>query len=119
MHNFIVNYREEKEKDTSRPDPRQGPSFFRDEFDEVEELNRASDQFIRQNPFHSFGSGSFDNNLTAAAGLRGRRTNAENSLRDDGVRFRNIICNDLHRKGMARPTVNQSMRRDRFYRPVL
>ena len=94
------------------------PSFFRDDFDEEEELNRASEQFIRLNPFHSFGRGSMDNNLVQT-GQRGRRSNAENSLRNEGVRFRNNICNELHRKGMTRPTGRQSTRRDKYYRPVM
>ena len=121
LHNFIVDYREDKKRagcQAQDQGSRINNLLFRDEIEEDEELNRASDQFIRNNPFHSFG-GSADNYQREELGQRGRRTNAMRELRDEGVRFRDEICNELERKGMVRPTVNQSFRRDRHYRPVM
>ena len=120
LHNFIVNYREERRgsADGSLGAATRNNPLFRDRFDEDEELNRASDVFIRLHPFHSFGT-RVDNHSSEELAPRGRRSNDLRALRDKGIEFRDEICYELHRRGMVRPVVGRSVRRDRHYRPVV
>ena len=121
LHNFIVDYREENKASKDSHPRNIGGSLhahFYDNYDEEEELNRASERFLLEHPFHSFGGRSGDENAQRE-GQRGRRSNILNELRDEGVMFRDKISYELHRRGMVRPAKSQTGRRDQFYRPVM
>ena len=88
-----------------------------DNYNEIEELNYASDFFLFRNPFHSFGSSSNDSDLQEYL-QRGRRSNLVNSLREDGKQIRDALCKELENQGMARPLGYKNVRRDRHYRAI-
>ena len=110
LHNFIVDYREEKKKNALLQS--QG-----EEVNEQYELEHASDMFMVRNPFHVFGTSATES-ATEEYSPRGRRTNLVNRLREEGKVFRDIICATISNKGMARPMICQLTRRDRHYRTV-
>ena len=102
LHNFIADYREEIK----------GNSAVEEMFyDNLSELDEACEIFMMDHPFEPIGVYGGDE----YTGRKGRPSDVEVGLRDNGKHMRDMICNELHRKGMTRRRV-QNMRRDRLNR---
>ena len=113
LHNFIVDYRETKKIRVQLGDGEVNENIM----NEQEELDVASDIFLRSNPFHAFGSHANESTIDELA-QRGRRSNRVTMLTNEGKEFRDNLCQELEAEGMARPIRNRLMRRDRHYRPT-
>ena len=86
-------------------------------FDETNELEVASNQFMIANPHGMIGV--FEEEDDQAVAQAGRRTNKEAIMRERGKKLRDDICMALSHRGLARPTDPIISRRDRHFRTVL
>jgi len=105
LHNFIVEYRLSKEKTTEE-----------DSY-ELQELERASNDFYGSNPLETPGVYAEDVLDTVV----GRPTCRETMLREHGKQLRDRLCKGLENAGMARPTSggkSSSAHHDRYNRMV-
>ena len=109
LHNFIIDFREE--------------GCMRSEnaritrFNEVDELEVASDQLMIADPHATIGV--FEEEDDHVLNQTGRRTNNERIMRERGKQLRDGICMALSHRGLARPTDPIISRRDRHHRTVL
>ena len=108
LHNFIVDFRNEK-GDLATAE---------EEALDRDELDSASDDYQRENPFETMGA------FTAAEmqnfKRRGRLPNKEKELREKGRSLRDEIRDKLARKGLSRPKKKKgTATRDRFNRTIV
>jgi hypothetical protein len=114
LHNFIIDWREaELERRGSRVEH----GVRRQATDGIEsnrELDVASRTFMIRNPFAMIGTYSEGLEEDRA---RGRPTNEEKEIRNQGKLLRDELTNTIWRKGLLRPSTRRQMQeRDEFNR---
>ena len=110
LHNFIVNYREEE---LNRGEDE-------DDYENEEELNQASDSFLRSNPLNLLGTTSEGSRRGSEGESEGRRrgrpTTEVATCAENGRRLRDHLCFALQRKNLTRPVGRTYGKRDRHNR---
>ena len=104
LHNFIINYREE-ELNSGEDE---------EEYENEEELNQASDHFMRNNPLTLLGTTAEGSGCEGRR--RGRPTTEVAACADQGRRVRDRLCSALQRKKLTRPKRKVYGKRDRHNR---
>lgn len=114
LHNFIIDWREAEIERQATRNAQGMRTLSPDDIEDIRELDIASRTFMIANPFALIGTYSEGSEEDRA---RGRPTNEEKEIRNQGKMLREKITATMRHKGLLRPSTRRKMQiRDEFNR---
>lgn len=112
LHNFIIDWREAEIERQATRNAQGMRTLSPDDIEDIRELDIASRTFMIANPFALIGTYSEGSEEDRA---RGRPTNEEKEIRNQGKMLREKITATMRHKGLLRPSTRRKMQiRDEF-----
>ena len=111
LHNYIVDYREQERNGDNN-----------DDYDDEDELNQASENFMRRNPLGLLGTNSEESVIVSGQNVenggrrRGRPTTQVARCANSGRQIRKHLCDALRSRNLIRPVGRKYGKRDRHNR---